>query len=186
MDMHRLLIRWHMLVAAFLFPAIILYLLTGALYTWGAKGDYATRDYPVALSAPLTDDRVALQELAAAALAQQGIAAPTGKAEVKKMGDRFQLEWTGSNRDVLLEPGADAATAKLTVKDTGWHRFFVQLHKAKGGTPFKIYAVMLALGLFFLVTSGLIVALKMPHMRRGAIAGSALGLLAFIGMAATS
>lgn len=59
--MHRLLIRWHMLVAAFLFPAILLYLITGALYTWGSKGDYDTRDYPVALSAPLSDDQAAMQ-----------------------------------------------------------------------------------------------------------------------------
>lgn len=184
--MHRLLIRWHMLVAAFLFPAILLYLITGALYTWGSKGDYETRDYPVALSAPLSDDQAAMQAVAVKALAAQGIAPPSGKASVKPAGDSFQLEWTGSRRDILLEPGADAATAKLTVKETTWHRFFVQLHKAKGGTPFKIYAAILALGLFFLVTSGLIVALRVPNMRRGAIVGSVVGLAAFVGMAATS
>ena len=59
--MHRLLVRWHMLVAAFLFPPILLYLLTGALYTWGAKGDYVTSDHVVTLSAPLTDDKAALK-----------------------------------------------------------------------------------------------------------------------------
>ncbi|WP_260582141.1 PepSY domain-containing protein [Sphingopyxis sp. PET50] len=184
--MHRLLIRWHMLVAAFLFPAILLYLVTGALYTWGAKGDYATTDYAVTLSAPLTDDKAALQAIVVRELAERGIAPPTGGASVKPVGDSFQLDWTGSRRDVTLEPGESATTAKLIVKDTGWHRFFVQLHKAKGGTPFKVYAVVLALGLFFLVTSGLIVALKMPQMRRGAIIGSVVGLAAFAGVAAVS
>lgn len=184
--MHRLLVRWHMLVAAFLFPAILLFLLTGALYTWGVKGDYASKDYQVALSAPLTDDKAELQALTTKALTERGIAVPTGVPGIKKMGDSFQFEWTGSNRDVLLEPGADANSAKLTVKDTDWHRYFVQLHKAKGGTAFKIYAAIVALGLFFLVTSGLIVALRVPNMRRGAIAGSLVGLIAFVGIAAVS
>ena len=184
--MHRLLVRWHMLVAAFLFPAILLYLLTGALYTWGAKGDYVTSDHVVTLSAPLTDDKAALQAIVVSELAKQDVAPPTGGATVKPVGDSFQLDWTGSRRDVTLEPGETAATAKLIVKETSWHRFFVQLHKAKGGTPFKIYAAILALGLFFLVTSGLIVALKVPNMRRGAMVASAVGLAAFAGIAAVS
>ncbi|KTE37939.1 MULTISPECIES: PepSY domain-containing protein [unclassified Sphingopyxis] len=184
--MHRLLIRWHMLVAAFLFPAILLYLVTGALYTWGAKGDYVTTDHMVTLSAPLTEDKAAMQALVVRELAARDLAPPTGTASVKPAGDSFQIDWTGSNRDVTLEPGETAGTAKLIVKDTGWHRFFVQLHKAKGGTPFKIYAVVVALGLFFLVTSGLIVALKVPTMRRGAMIGSAVGLAAFVGIAASS
>lgn len=184
--MHRLLVRWHMLVAAFLFPGILLFLITGALYTWGSKGDYVSQDYQIALTAPLTDDQAALQALTIKALAERGIAVPTGGASVKKMGESFQFEWTGANRDVLLEPGADATSAKLTVKDTGWHRHFVQLHKAKGGTAFKVYAAIVALGLFFLVTSGLIVALRVPNMRRGAIVGSVVRLGAFAAIAATS
>ncbi|HZG31776.1 MAG TPA: PepSY domain-containing protein [Sphingopyxis sp.] len=184
--MHRLLVRWHMLVAAFLFPAILLYLLTGSLYTWGVKGDYVTTDYAVTLSAPLSDDAAAMQAVVVRELAARDIAPPTGSAAVKPVGGSFQLDWSGSRRDVTLEPGADATSAKLIVKETGWHRFFVQLHKAKGGTPFKIYAAVLALGLFFLVTSGLIVALRVPNLRRGAMIGSAVGLVAFIGMAAVS
>ncbi|WP_058817740.1 PepSY domain-containing protein [Sphingopyxis sp. H050] len=184
--MHRLLVRWHMLVAAFLFPGIVLFLITGALYTWGSKGDYVSQDYRIALSAPLINDKEALQAVAARALAERGIAVPTGQPSVREVGDSFQFEWSGSNRDVSLVPGTDSASAKLTVKDTGWHRYFVQLHKAKGGTAFKVYAAIVALGLFFLVTSGLIVALRVPNMRRGAIVGSVVGLGAFAAIAATS
>lgn len=184
--MHRLLVRWHMLVAAFLFPGILLFLITGALYTWGSKGDYVTKDYEVALTAPLTNDKDALQAVVTRELASRGIAVPTGYPSVREVGGSFQFDWSGSNRDVSLSPGDDATHAKLTVKDTDWHRYFVQLHKAKGGTAFKIYAAIVALGLFFLVTSGLIVALRVPNLRRGAIIGSAVGLGAFVAIAATS
>ena len=183
---HAKLIRWHMLTAAFLFPAILLFLATGALYTWGIKGDYASAEYDVALTAPLTKDKDALQAVATAELARRQIALPSGAASVKSMGDAFQLEWTGTRRDVLLDPTADAMVAKLTVKDTGWHRWLVQMHKAKGGTAFKIYAVVLALGLLFLVVSGLLMAWRVRAMKRPAILASAAGLAAFIGIALIS
>ena len=183
---HATLIRWHMLTAAFLFPAILLFLATGALYTWGIKGDYASTEYEVALAAPLTKDKDALQAVAAAELRRRQIDLPSGAASVKSMGDAFQLEWTGTRRDVLLDPTAEALTAKLTVKDTGWHRWLVQMHKAKGGIAFKIYAVVLALGLLFLVVSGLLMAWRVRAMKRPAILASAAGLAAFIGIALIS
>jgi hypothetical protein len=42
--------------------------------------------------------------------------------------------------DVIIEPTSQPLIAKLKVKNTSWHRQFVQLHKAKGGIPFKVYA----------------------------------------------
>lgn len=184
--MHRLLVRWHMFVAAFLFPAILMFLLTGALYTWGIKGDYVVSDYDIVLAAPLTDDPVALRQATEKALGERDLAVPTGGSSVKKTGDTVQFEWTGSNRDVVLETKSMANKAKLTVRETGWHRFFVQLHKAKGGTLFKAYAAVVALGLLFLVTSGLLVAFRVPHMRRTAIGASIAGLVTFAGIAALS
>lgn len=184
--MHRLLVRWHMLVAAFLFPAILMFLLTGALYTWGSKGEYVVSDYEIALVAPLTGDPAVLKQIAGKALGERGFAVPTGGASVKTAGDVIQFEWTGANRDIVLEAPKSATTAKLTVRETGWHRFFVQLHKAKGGTPFKVYAAIVALGLFFLVSSGLLVAMRVPNMRRGAIGASIAGVIAFAGIAALS
>lgn len=183
---HAKLIRWHMLTAAFLFPAILLFLATGALYTWGVKGDYASNEYAVALTAPLTKDKAALQNVATAELARREIAPPTGEASIKSIGNAFQLEWTGTRRDVLLDTTDDAMVAKLTVKDTGWHRWLVQMHKAKGGAAFKIYAVILALGLLFLVVSGLLMAWRVRAMKRPAILASAAGLVAFAGISLIS
>ena len=65
------------------------------------------------------------------------------------------LEWTGSSKDVILEPTDKKLIAKLTVKHTTWYRHLVQLHKAKGGNPFKVYAAILAISLALLLASGL-------------------------------
>jgi len=95
--------------------------------------------------------------------------APTGK----------MLEWTGADLDVVLEPTGNPLVAKLTIKDTTWYRNFVQLHKAKGGVAFKVYAALLAVALFIILLSGFIMSLQVPKLKKQALVTSACGLLAF-------
>jgi hypothetical protein len=44
------------------------------------------------------------------------------------------------------------------IKNTSWHRQFVQLHKAKGGALFKVYATAFATALLLLLISGFTMA----------------------------
>ena len=41
------LIKAHLFLATFIFPAVLMFLVTGGLSTWGIKVSYATQDYPV-------------------------------------------------------------------------------------------------------------------------------------------
>jgi len=173
------LINVHMLLAAFMFPVALMFLITGGLYTWGIKGGYETLTVPVSLAQPLTSDAQALRALAAAELERLGIEEPTGGAGVKAGGTSFKLEWTGANRDVVLEPTNDPLVAQLSVKDTSWYRQFVQLHKAKGGQVFKVYAAALAVALFTILASGFLLALQVPRLRRVAITTALSGLVLF-------
>ncbi len=175
-----LIIKLHLLIAAFMFPAIVMFLGTGALYTWGITGDYVDTEYRVALSAPLTDDKDALTQVATAELARLDIAQPSGSPSVRSVGDAFRFEWSGANRDVHLAPTDDPAVALLTVKETTIHRRLVQLHKAKGTTLFKIYASFLAFSLFMLVASGLIVSLITPAYRSMTLWASGVGAVLFV------
>jgi hypothetical protein len=178
------LVKLHLIIAAFMFPAIAMFLGTGALYTWGVTGDYVDTEHQVTLSAPLTDDKEALTALAARELARLDIAPPSGSPSVRSLGDAFRLEWSGANRDVQLAPTADPRVATLTVKETTLHRRLVQLHKAKGATAFKIYATVLAAALFLLVVSGLVIGLVTPALKRLTWAAGGLGALGFIGAVA--
>lgn len=180
------LTKIHMILAAFMFPVALMFLVTGGLYTWGVSGSYDSADYTVQLDKPLTKDDAALTQLVRTELAKRDITEPTGKPRVRSVADGFQLEWTGSKRDVLLEPTADPLMAKLTVKETTWYRNLVQLHKAKGGLVFKVYAAALAIALFLMLATGFLMAWSIPKFRRLVNISAATGIVAFfVAMAAS-
>ncbi len=173
------LIKAHLFLATFIFPAVLMFLVTGGLYTWGIKGSYNTQEYSLALAEPLSKELPGLKALVEQELQQRSLAFPTGAAKIKSAGDSFAFEWTGSKRDVVLEPTSNELIASLVVKETTWYRNLVQLHKAKGGQLFKIYAAFLAVGLFLVLLTGFITALQTPKYRRLAIYSSLAGLLLF-------
>lgn len=174
------LMKAHALLAAFMLPAAIMFAVTGALYTWGAKGNYKTEVYEVTLEQPLQPDFASLKAFAAEQLQNRSESAPEGKAGLKSYGNHFLLEWTGSSKDVVLEPTADPLIAKLIVKDTTWYRTLVQLHKAKGGSIFKVYAVLFALTILVLLISGFMMAWQTPQLKRLSAITLVAGLVAFL------
>jgi hypothetical protein len=174
------LIKIHMLLAAFIFPVAVMYLVTGGLYTWGIKGAYDEHKYDVVLDGALSEDEVVLKELAASELRRLAIAPPTGGAKIKRIGQSFQLEWTGSERDVILKATGDPKKARLLVKETTWYRHLVQLHKAKGGQLFKVYAAILAISLFTILLSGFLMAWQIPKFRKLVAACSVAGVVMFL------
>lgn len=179
--MNRLvLIRIHMLLAAFMFPAAFMFLLTGGLYTWEVKGSYNSEAETVILSEPLVDDASVLLELTQQELDKRSLAYPTGKGKVKAGGTSWKFEWTGAERDVVLEPTDDPLLARLTVKETTWYRNLVQLHKAKGGQLFKVYAAVLAISLFLILLSGFIMAWQVPRFRAQTAVVSVAGVAVFL------
>ncbi len=89
------------------------------------------------------------------------------------------LEWTGSHRDVILEPTKNPLIVKLKIKETRWYRRFVQLHKAKGGILFKVYAAAFASALFLILITGFLVAWQSPKLRKLTLFSASLGVVAF-------
>lgn len=169
----------HTVLAAFFLPMGLMYAVTGGLYGLGIKGDYRVTEHELALESPLAPDLAALVALAQQALDSRGIAPPSGSAGVRRSGTSFHLEWTGSRRDVELHPTADAGRALLKVKETDAHRFFVQLHKAKGAEAFKWFAAAWMVGLVLLLLSGGFIAIATRPYRRMACTSAAAGLAAF-------
>ncbi|CAB5497823.1 hypothetical protein [uncultured Gammaproteobacteria bacterium] len=176
----------HALLAVFILPAAIMFFITGALYTWGVKGNYDTNTYELHLEKPIQSELDGLVALAKQELQKKDLGEPSGQAKIKKIGSSFKLEWTGSNMDVIIEPTSQPLIAKLKVKNTSWHRQFVQLHKAKGGIPFKVYAAAFSIALLLLLTSGFIMAWQMPKLRKLVLVSVSLGIVMFTVMVVSS
>lgn len=174
------LMQAHALLAAFILPVAVMFITTGSLYTWGIQGSYFDEVHEITLSQPLRAEVSELTQLATSQLKSLNIQVPEGEPKLKKYGSHFLLEWTGSSKDVILEPSQNYSVAKLTVKDTSWYRTLVQLHKAKGGTAFKVYAVIFAVGIAILLISGFIMAWQTPKLRGPVIVSSLIGLFSFL------
>ena len=189
--MNRLqLMKIHALLAAFILPVAVMFAITGSLYTWGIKGSYTSDVYNIELNEPLSDDIAALTKLAESELKALNISAPEGKPKLKTFGSHFLLEWTGSSKDLVLEPSDkdidNKKLARLTIKHTSWYRNLVQLHKAKGGTAFKIYAVIFATALGILLVSGFIMAWQTPRLKAATITSALIGIISFTAFIAFS
>lgn len=177
------LMKYHAVLAAFILPVALMYMITGALYTWGIKGGYIDEYYDVPLTESIQPELISLSQLAKAELNKQGLSVPTGEPKIKKIGTNFMLDWAGSSKYVTLEPTADPLVAKLTVKHTTWYRTLVQLHKAKGGPVFKVYAVVFSIFMVLLLISGFIMAWQSPKLKRLTVFSSLTGIASFIVLA---
>ena len=180
------LMKAHAVLAAFILPVAIMFFVTGAFYTWEIKGSYDTTIHELYLQKPIQNDLTALVALAKKELKKQNISIPTGQAKIKTMGASFRLEWTGSDIDIILEPTSQPLIANLKIKNTSWYRQFVQLHKAKGGAPFKVYAAAFAIALLLLLISGFIMAWQTPKLRKLTLTSASLGVVVFFAMVLSS
>jgi hypothetical protein len=115
-------------------------------------------------------------------LQQKDLSVPTGEAKIKTQGKSFTFDWGGSNVEVSLSPGNMPLSAQLEIKQASLHKHFVQLHKAKGGLIFKIYATTFSVALLLLLLSGFIMALQMAKLRKLTLLASAFSLILFIAM----
>lgn len=186
MSYRKQLIFAHTILAAFFLPMGLMYAVTGGLYGLGVKGDYQTTSQELNLEQPLDGELSTMVALTEAQLARQGIETPSGGASIKKGGTSYYMEWTGSRRDIELHPTADPLVAQFKVKETNPHRFFVQLHKAKGGTLFKWFAALWMVGLIALFVTGGVMAFVAKPYRKAATIAAAAGVGAFVVLAAIS
>jgi hypothetical protein len=82
-------------VTAFIFPIAIMFMITGALYTWGIKGSYAKTVYEIQLTEELQPELATLTALAIFELDKLLLSHPSGEAKVKSTGSSFMLELDG-------------------------------------------------------------------------------------------
>ena len=80
-----LLVRLHVLLAAFMLPAFLMFLVTGALYTWGIRGEYETQKIQLVLDAALPSDQSGLAAIVTRELQVRDLAVPSGNQSLKEV-----------------------------------------------------------------------------------------------------
>ncbi|MES3036989.1 MAG: PepSY domain-containing protein [Bdellovibrionota bacterium] len=182
----KILIEMHLILGSFLLPVALMFALTGMLYTFKVTGQYETQTENITLASPLNPDLSEMTVFAEKLLSEKGLAKPTGSSSIKKVGTSWQFEWTGSKMDLIIDPTENPLEAKASFKKTSWHRFFVQLHKAKGGFPFKLLAAALGIGLILLLVSGWFLGQASPQLRRIRFFATLAGIATFVLVAGLS
>jgi len=176
------LMKLHTLLAAFLLPVAVMFFVTGGFYTWGVKGGF--EEEKVSIKKMLAPDisHNGLLAFVGKELSKRELALPTGQPNYSENKQAASLNWGGSNINVYFEINKSTLSAELEIYDASWYRQLVQLHKAKGGLGFKIYAAFLAVSLLLILLSGYLMAWQVPQYKKLANQALGLGFVLFIGM----
>ncbi len=178
-------IKIHLILAATALPVILMYVITGALYTAEYKPSSHDVEYIVQLESPLTRDISLLKQVVHDELVKQGIDDPDGKAKLKtdkKRGGK-KFVWKGDNHYATMWSHADdRSVVTIEVSTPSWYKRLMWLHKAKGGDAFDIFSIVAAIILIFVLITGVIVGLQVKLFRALTLYSMGVGSLLFLSM----
>lgn len=174
-----LLITIHMYLAAFFAPFVVLVSLTGGLYLLGEKGSVSRELVletlrPMALTGELDDAatiKTAVQDL----LLEAGVEGYDFEY-VKVNGSTLYTRPTSRTHYVIkLGPVTQVSSAVPDLQAA-----MMELHKGHGPGAFKTFQKVFALGLLFIILSGLWLGLSAERLRNRTLAVTSLGGIAFL------
>jgi hypothetical protein len=161
----KTILHLHISLAGLCIPFLLVYLITGILYTFGIKGDFVTKKEALHFSQTIEPKADVIESEFTKILQERNEKIPTGEITIRKAGTSWQAIWNGSDCEHILEPLAEAEKYQLTLKHVGWHRYLVQLHKAKGGMVFKVFSGLMGLFLISLLALGVSLSMSSKAMR---------------------
>jgi hypothetical protein len=171
----KLLINIHLYLAAFLAPVIIITAVSGGLYLLGYKGNVEeTSIYKgpsLEFNASAKDMKVEIVNL----LKMHNVDA---EFEYVKGGRNvFFTRPTSKENYVILLKQDQVEIIKQT---PDLIKTIVELHKGHGPLAFKTFQKLLAVGLIFIIISGLWMGLSSPKLRNKSLISSLLGGFIFL------
>ena len=170
----KLLVSIHLYLAAFLAPAFILLAISGGLYLLDNEGEIKSTPFEIPANTVLHFD------------------SPTLKSDVKRLlkssGVRSRVDGL-KTRDTYIQTKPITHTFYKFEKVDGiivaskikpnLQKTMIELHKGHGPKLFKLYGILAALSLFFIVISGLWIGLKSKVLKRKTLLTSLAGLAVF-------
>lgn len=178
-------VKTHLILAGLSLSIMTMFLITGALYTYGYKPSSHTIKHRVTEPQALKKDIVVLTDIALRELQKLGISPPITKPKMKrdKRWGVFKLVWSDENKRVSLRPSTrNNHVAVMKIKQYSWYSRLMSLHKGKGKDIFDIFTISAAIILFIVLLSGVLVGLMAQGLRRLTLYSVVSGMMLFVGM----
>ena len=171
----KLLITTHMYLAAFFAPAVVLVAISGGLYLAGVKG--TVEQEAIYSSSDVTIDRksASLNADVAALLADAGVESYSYEY-VKVSGANLYTRPTSSDHYIikLNESAVEVIHARPSLQSR-----MIELHKGHGPSAFKTFQKAFAVGLLFIMLSGLWLGISAARLRRSTLLTATAGAVVF-------
>jgi len=179
----RILVKLHLIMAAVALPPLLMFVITGGLYTLEYKPSSSKNEYRVTMSAPLDGNKEKMKDVVRQVLSEHGLDAPTGKAKVKRSGRSYKMKWSGKNHSANLRASSrDKMVAVIEVKTPSWYNRLMRLHKGKGSDLFDMFAIAMSVFVTFILLTGVWIGLKTAAYKTLTIQALGLGSALFLAM----
>jgi hypothetical protein len=173
--MRRLLINIHLYLAAFLAPMLVLVAISGGLYLLNIKGEVSRESVTLPAGSMLDTKASTLEADVRALLAEAGI---DHEFEYLRVGGNKVVTRPTSRQHYQFDLSATGLTATRNTPDLQGR--MMELHKGHGPGLFKDFQKVLAVGLMFIVLSGLWLGISARGLRNKTLLSTAAGLIVFV------
>lgn len=173
--MRRLLINIHLYLAAFLAPMLLLVAISGGLYLLNIKGDVTRESVTLPAGSMLDTNAPTLEADVRALLVEAGI---DHDFEYLRVGGNKVVTRPTSREHYQFDLNAVGLSATRNTPDLQGR--MMELHKGHGPGLFKDFQKVLAVGLMFIVLSGLWLGLSARGLRNKTLLSTAAGSIVFV------
>jgi hypothetical protein len=172
----KLLITIHMYLAAFFAPAVLLVAVSGGLYLVGVKGT-VEQDRIYSSSTTTIDVKSSSLDADVTALLAEAGAGSYTYEYVKVSGMNLTTRPTSSDHYIIkpYEGGVEVIHARPSLQSR-----MIELHKGHGPTAFKTFQKAFAVGLMFIMLSGLWLGISAARLRRTTLLTATAGAVVFV------
>jgi hypothetical protein len=171
----KLLITIHMYLAAFFTPAVLLVSISGGLYLAGIKGKVEQETIYSSNHTTIDAKSTSLYTDVSTLLADAGVESYSYEY-VKVSGANLYTRPTSSDHYIikLNEGGVEVIHARPSLQSR-----MIELHKGHGPSAFKTFQKAFAVGLIFIILSGLWLGISAARLRRSTLMTATAGAVVF-------
>jgi len=155
----------HMFLAALTLPILLMYFVSGMLYTFDIKGHIEKQKFNVVLDAPARLNLDFFADVAKKNLIAHALPIPDGDMTLRKKKSSYTFRWGGLQYAVSIKTTKTPNVLTMTVRERSLLTQMMRIHRADAGAIFKAIPLILLIGMLFILLSGIYMGLNIPKFR---------------------